>query len=1108
MKNKKILILVFIISIVFSINAMAEEKGEISLTFDEELPEEYSDFKKVISLNLKPRIEVWHSSGGYWSYQKIKIFDGALKGNITQYLEEEVVNINGDNGFLLQSPQTPDEIRKALDEGKDVIVQIKTYTGAPIENFIRYTDEIDKHSIIDKGEKLEFKTYPRFSYERTPMGEPYAIGDFGLDNNIELPFVKDSYGENGWSIYNAWGGRDFSGEWGSYSSWQEWNNAGGNKISYQKMLKDSSGRMEAGHDIETKRGVYKSENIGVGDIGVFKAGGATGLAFNYPLQYNYYIKEEGKIEQDVIVTDLVLYKDIDGVDIEEIGRFKRTLDPTDPLNPDKQSIIADSTNPDNAFSIDKDAKYYVWARYQFVSVKEGPLNLNTPGTLTHIQSLLNTFVDNNRLLRAEAFDDNAFKSGVFDVEETVSGNRSPRQRLYNLEEETFAWEFKVPDTTDKYVKIAGLIPDGLFSEEANQNLENDWAALYAKIGGESDLSLSSLRLYDSEGKEVTYVEPNESYTANVVVNHLIGDEPIGIDNISNPKVEVKYKAMEIDNKIALPENPQITSEVLDPGKKITMPESDSFVVHEGQVRICASLDEKHHNLGFNFDLSNDIICKDFAKIKNYSVTGFKATNANLNLGEDDNYLRNEEIKLDFIIGNETHKDAPKNLPSSVYTEIFYRGKVVWDDFVSVNPGSKKSVSIKITEDIYKGDNEFSVVVNRSKTPPEFKPGVSNPYLDNVAKLSIKATEYEECQTCMTSEIRTENEWGERWYFTEKWGTIKTKTYTRCGTDDKWSRNWYSENRSKCGCDKRGESAYDKCRSAGGSPDDCSGQSLYRPCLKADSCWVTECDSPRSKISASYEYCETDGSRSTTEDVKDYYELYNIKDIEFGSKYNEDKYNSRYVSVKNGGEGAIKAGYGFELRITTEYKTNRHIEEPVPSYFHWSSKIPNWRGDYHTGDSPYSPRRKSSGYCDSLTRRPTTSSVWSPSQIYVEMPYGNRSGGNVCYILNGSRSGPWYNHRTTFQLPKRTTPDGESEERRIYINKDAESNNNGDRKSLPIKIVTPRPDESNRFYGYNPGGYQINISSSHEKGHDTYLHDCDEFYLVIYPNDDIKTHITQ
>ena len=75
---------------------------------------------------------------------------------------------------------------------------------------------------------------------------------------------------------------------------------------------------------------------------------------------------------------------------------------------------------------------------------------------------------------------------------------------------------------------------------------------------------------------------------------------------------------------------------------------------------------------------------------------------------------------------------------------------------------------------------------------------------------------------------------------------------------------------------------------------------------------------------------------------------------------------------------------------------------------------------------------------------------------------------------------------------------------LFRSKAKPNNNNEERHKYPVRIATPRPDGDGKFYGYEPEN-QVGNGKSRPK---SYLHDCTHFYIVIYPQDDIKSHIIQ
>lgn len=500
-KNRGVILLTWmmlwmmLVSILPMNQANAATPGQISLNFGDELGPQYSNYRMVESIFSPGSMDIWHSSGGYWTYENKTIPDWSLKGNIQSFLDIEVMKLVGDPGVLLGYTDVPPEVRSAINAGKNVIVNVKTSNGLPIEEFLKNTNDLKQHAIVDRGDRIEFYSKPNFNFQTKNVSlTPYIIQDFNQDNRIKLPFVKDGYGSNGWSIYNDEGGRPYSTqEWASYSSWQDWNEFGGTKVSYQKMLPNSSGRLYPGFNIETlvkpfggsyTPQTFPSKDIGVGDINNFKSGGSTGLRFLFPFQYDFYV-EGDKIKEDVILTNLSVYeKDTSkpGNLGTKVGEFKREItNPLDPLNPANQVISASSTSPYNAFTLQKDKDYVVKSTYQFISFLSGDFNINNPATMSSSQKAITTNKKGNQLTSAEAYDSKAFLDGIFDKEKILVGENFGLLNLANNKTETFTWDFKFDNTKNQYVKIAGFIPEGFFSEHKNANPLNDWGALYGRV---------------------------------------------------------------------------------------------------------------------------------------------------------------------------------------------------------------------------------------------------------------------------------------------------------------------------------------------------------------------------------------------------------------------------------------------------------------------------------------------------------------------------------------------------------------------------------------------------------------------------------------------------
>lgn len=1195
----------------------AAEEPQLRLTFDEKVDNTFTLLDKV---NHPMSLEGWHYSGGYWKFGGMQINDSEIPGGDLGRLENIVTD---KMGYPLEI-NYPVNVRKALAEGKKVMVQVKSSkSNIKLQDLLKFTDQPEMYKITNMTSKFKMNTHFKFNFQKDSMtSEVIYYNHFGLDTGFKMPFVAQGYGENGYSIWPTSGKRP--GEWATYAKWGDTAESG--KI--HPSIINKNGTLKPGYTINTTRGDFDSSKIKIGE-GTFNSGGAVALKFVYPLELNFYIEKENK--SGMIMRELDLVDPDTGKVVES---FYRQIDALDPLNISKQKLVRTNTTPYNASILKRNKEYTVRAKYQFISFTEGNFDITKAGSMTEVQRNISTKIIPNQLDIAYSYDNNAMKDGVFDYTGKILSKDKPYVELKNLETASFEWKYEVPDSAKKYVKIAGIVPTVFAENEVDLDSRDNWSLVFGRVepidigmnkgvklfnkSGESintyktgepyrlmfpvehvlgeeaigthavnnpkviinveirdekdnvfftqriqtpqilnpktKIDMPQTNQFTPTGNKFTacatidpihkekgynddekndkicvtfrakgidiginppltvlgsidnkYIEPNKPYRIQAQVKHFVGDEPVGTNAVTNPRVRVIYTAYDARGVKILSETTVQAGGILSPGGTITMPQSPSFSTFTGMATVCAEIDPIHASLGYNFDSGNDKQCQRLGMIKNYSVRDVKATPMGVHLKNGESYV-DRNTNISFTISNESLTNVP--LSSSPNVVVRYRGTIIWQGSVNVAPN--KSVETTITRQlrVYPGDNVISVQVNLNpRVETEFVPNVSNPYLDNTKTTAIRAKSFEKCEQCMTSKIRTRNEWGERWYFDEQWGDVSTSTYERCGTDDVWSNNYYDKDEDKCGCAKWGKSDYRICRDNGGSINDCWDESDYQPCDLANSCTLTECDYPRSIIDVSYEYCAVKGTNSATKDVKDYYETFEIKDVLFGSKYYEDK-GSRMVSVKSGKEALIKAGYGFELKIVTKYETNRYIEEPFPDYFVWKDKDPDWEDDYYKGDKPYNPQRQPDGYCDWNKRRPITAPVWSPDMIYLEMPYTGGTGTKVCYILKGTHYGSWYNHETVYELPLRNSF-GRKEERKIYINENAKPNNVGNRQLYEVNIITPRPDNTaDRFFGYDPGGYQIPIASTHEKKSGTYLHDCDNFYIIILPQDDMKTHIVQ
>lgn len=1144
----------------------------IELTFDEV----DNNYEKIGSIQRTQTLEAWHYSAGEWKVSSSKetqtIKDSQLPNRDVAKLDQKVMELFGGLKFDASYPK---EVTDALKAGKKVIVKMSS-TKNILGEYIHNIEDITKHNIKDNGSGMEIKVPFKFNYQEID-GKTLYYDDYELNTGFKMPIVKEGFGANGYAIYDV-ANPSNKNDWSSY--WNYGQTVAEGHI-HPEIIKPN-GYLEPGHTINTSKGPRESSTIKIGH-GTFNSGGAVALNFTFPFQFDFYIERENKSE--MILRELELIDPETGV----IESFKRAVDNIDPMNVAKQKTTATSPNPLNASVLSRDKKYIVRAKYQFISFNEGEFDISKPGVMTPEQKAITTTVNRNELDVAYAYDDKWNQSGVFDKEFKQLSKDKANIELKNLETASFEWEYEVPITTKKYIKIAGIVPKIFAEKESDDSELNNWSTVFARIAPNDigmhknvrlinenneeirtykkgkDLRLIfpvqhvlgeevvgkhptnnpkvivNVEITDNEGKviykekvqtpkllnpketfdmpitkkfktdsdkitacatidpihqakgyndtlnndkicitfkaggvdmgivppiklfqggrEVKFVEPNKTYTAEVSVNHLLGDEAVGLNATTNPKVKVRYTVTDAKNRVLLNNQTVQTTQVLNPKGTVVMPKSQGFTSETGMVRVCAEIDPIHNEKGYNFDPTNDgPVCQDFMMVKNYSMRELDVFPKSINFGKNESVLRNSPVTLTFTITNESQ--AERNLPSNPVVVVKHGNQIIWEQAVSVAPGQSTTRTISIPRDIIVGDNKFSAEVNPYRTEIEFKPGMDNPYSDNKKEVSIVGVRYEECETCAVPHKR--NDWQERWNWTETLGNIGNSTYQHCR---RWTREIVGER-----CSSRDRDGY---------------------CMRWEDVYGDVCTGGWETVP--YQYCITTSYRAWSE-VHNYYETFEIESVRFTSKHTKDTLGGS-KSVKNRGEGTIKAGYGFELEVKTRYQTNRGVA-PSPEPRRW-----NYTSSDRYGKYP-------STACNIITRTPGVTPVYSPSRIYMTMPYADRSGESVCYILVGRQSGSWSNLTTTYELPSRTAPGGGGTERKIYVNENAKPNNTGNRRLYPVKLVTPRPDKPGRFYGYYPEAQVGNGKKSPGIIPGSYLHDCDEFYLVIYPQDDIKSHITQ
>ena len=293
--------------------------------------------------------------------------------------------------------------------------------------------------------------------------------------------------------------------------------------------------------------------------------------------------------------------------------------------------------------------------------------------------------------------------------------------------------------------------------------------------------------------------------------------------------------------------------------------------------------------------------------------------------------------------------------------------------------------------------------------------------------------------------------------------------------------------------------------------------------------------------------------------KSFNESYEIEKILFRSKKTEDV--SGAENETEDGEGkwseievnddsktqdselaaTIKAGYGFELKVYTKYKTNRGDGEFRA--FLQKSKWDTAFDNAYASVAEYINHKEDWAYLNDIY--PQHVPTANPDLMYVKIlkrsaDAGEQSTqiGNKDFIVMEKTNrdeknltiseGQWYNSEKIFEFPLRTvaedgsivtTDDEESGDRRVYVSKDA-ADSNLEKTEYVVQILSPA------WYGYEPepkydettGQFIQNIQDEglnsgiiknwHNGEPNRYLHVAYEFSLFVQKNDDVHTHILQ
>lgn len=231
---------------------------------------------------------------------------------------------------------------------------------------------------------------------------------------------------------------------------------------------------------------------------------------------------------------------------------------------------------------------------------------------------------------------------------------------------------------------------------------------------------------------------------------------------------------------------------------------------------------------------------------------------------------------------------------------------------------------------------------------------------------------------------------------------------------------------------------------------------------------------------------------------------------------------------------IKAGYGFELKVYTKYRTNR-----AGSEFNAFLKKTQWDKEFENVYTSIShdefmekwkylndvyPQAAPTANPDLLYFRTSNDKIVDENQNPIKnlvAPDGSMTDFLIMEKTNTTETGDvidegeWFNSTKIFELPLRAVVDDE-ETRRVYISKDA-ANPNQAYTDYTIQIISPAwfgydPEpyfEGDKFhYSTDDGETYAQKSYAFNDAQTKYLHVCVGITIRVKANNDVKTHILE
>ena len=585
--------------------------------------------------------------------------------------------------------------------------------------------------------------------------------------------------------------------------------------------------------------------------------------------------------------------------------------------------------------------------------------------------------------------------------------------------------------TVNIIRVCGVIDDS--HTKKGENIKNDNDVICQEFKKSSDdMSIPELILKDASGRIVSEVSPNAQYKATFVVRKDFGSKVV--------------KDTTLNTTINGGQNMNITTNVpLEEGKIVTLDRNVSTPGDVKEIKICGVIDYKHDGRKENIRNEGDTICRTFGQNLNFYVNNFRVNPSVGVIPEGQSTMAGTPVTFSFDAGLNVSGGEAQS------TNIVIKGpngQVIWSQNISLRAGEVRQVTgTLVLTNLPLGNHVYTVEINPNKKPKEITPD-NNPYKDNKATTTFSVIKNPECFQCYEKNTRID------WSIYYK--TVETPGYEKC----EWVDN--------------------------GSYDD-------------DGDWESDWD---------YEcWCVYKSPRTILNETVDFWETYKFTGVYFRSKYTKDnaaRMKAKGATVDNQGWldvmnlsnktfAGIKSGYGFELKVITEWDSNYDCARSIPRA---TSECINRPKCYLYN---FTVKEKSyNGYSTNVDVGPLPPTFVTPNgqnaKVCLTLPLKDNQGNpfkmEMSLQKNNNRwpSGPI---ERTFQVPSRSVVKKGVSENKIYINRDVQPSFD---KGYNLKLTT------NRKMGmYQPESKKTKIG---------WLQDCFNFdiYVVGKMEEDVITHI--